>query len=129
MFNLDGDTFLHSRMDCLNVINEEYLKNFILQYEGTDITDYVFNINSMASSIPSRVKTSYAEKYLRKEEYGQAVDYTNTCCKTASANWNQNIFYQWKFFKDFHRNTCLTCCNVQIIKWMDKSIAFFGCEF
>ncbi len=110
IFNLDGDTFLYSRMDHLDVINEEYLKNFILQYEGTDITDYVFNINSMASSIPSRVKTSYAEKYLRKEEYGQAVDYTNTPCKTAHHIWNVLGLDMYQIWID-------TCRSININPW------------
>lgn len=110
MFNLDGDTFYHSRMDHLDAINEDYLRKFILQYEGTDITDYVFNINSMASSIPSRVTTAYADKYLRKEEYGQPVDYTDTCCKTAHHIWNVLGLDMYQIWID-------TCRSIHINPW------------
>ncbi len=88
MINQDNNTFYCSRKLHLDAINEEYLKQHILQYAGTDITDYVFDVAGGVSAVPSRVKTTYMDKYLRKEEYGQPVDYSNTPCKTAYHIWN-----------------------------------------
>ncbi len=88
MLNMDSNTFLWSRLELLDRINEGYLKSVMLQYEGTDVTDYVFNINDTLSAIPCKTKTSYADKYLRKEENGQPVDYSGTICKAAYHIWN-----------------------------------------
>lgn len=83
MFDLDGDHFYHSRVNHIELIDEEYLKKVMRQYKDTDITDFVLSINGCLSSVPSKVKTSIAEKYLRKEEIGKKVDYSESCAKTA----------------------------------------------
>lgn len=88
MINQDDNTFYVTRKNHLDAINEDYLRQCILQYEGTDVTDYVFNISHEASAIPSRTRTCYAEKYLRTEENGLPVDYTKNACKTAYHIWN-----------------------------------------
>ena len=88
MLNMDANTFIYSRNNMLDIISEDYLKSVMLQYEGTDVTDYVFNVNDTLSAIPCKTKTSYADKYLRKEENGQPVDYTDTCAKAAYHIWN-----------------------------------------
>ncbi len=56
----------------------EIAKEYIAQYAGTQVTDYLINVNSMNSSFPSKYLTSYDQKYLQKEENGVAVDYTHT---------------------------------------------------
>ena len=88
MFDLDGDHFYHSRKNHIALVDEEHIKKSILQYKDTDITDFVMSINGALSSTPSKVKTTFMEKYLRKEELGKPVDYTDTCAKTAYHIWN-----------------------------------------
>lgn len=89
MYDLDGDHFYHSRANHLEIINEEYLKSVMRQYKGTQITDFVMSINGVLSSVPSKIKTTYAEKYLKEEEMGVPVNYKDTnCIKTAHHVWN-----------------------------------------
>ncbi|MBO5369559.1 MAG: hypothetical protein J6B23_02645 [Clostridia bacterium] len=88
MFDLDGDHFYHSRVNHIELIDEEYLKKVMFQYKDTDITDFVLSVNGALSSVPSKVKTTIADKYLRKEEIGIKVDYTESCAKTAHHIYN-----------------------------------------
>ena len=80
MYDLDGDHFYHSRANHLEIINEEYLKSVMRQYKGTQITDFVMSINGVLSSVPSKIKTTYAEKYLKEEEMGVPVNYKEVNC-------------------------------------------------
>lgn len=89
MFDLDGTHFYHTRKNYVDCIDENYIKAAVLQYKNTDITDFVMSINGVISSVPSKIKTTLMEKYLKKEEMGQPVDYTeDACCKTAHHIWN-----------------------------------------
>ena len=36
ILNQDSDNFLFTRADCLELINEQYIKNFIYQYKDTN---------------------------------------------------------------------------------------------
>lgn len=56
----------------------EIAKEYIAQYAGTQVTDYLINVNSMNSSFPSKFLTSYDQKYLQKKENGLDVDYTKS---------------------------------------------------
>ena len=52
----------------------------------------------------------------------------NTCCKSASTDWYQDIVYKRKLLNDLHCDGSLTGCNSRIIKRMDEGIAFFLCQ-
>lgn len=98
VLNQDSDNFYMSRKDCLERIDEAYIKSFIYQYKDTLVTDFMMCVNVHISSFPSKVKTFYGDKYLRKEEQGQPVDYSDTCCKTAYHIWyekNLDLFQLW----------------------------------
>ena len=56
----------------------EIAKEYIAQYAGTQVTDYLINVNSMNSSFPSKYLMSYDQKYLQKEENGRPVDHTKS---------------------------------------------------
>ena len=77
-FNEDWYHFFHSRYYGNIKVDEQYLKEFIYQYKGTQITDFSMNVNARVSSFPSRVLDSFSGRYLAKEENGKKVDYTDT---------------------------------------------------
>ena len=62
---------------------EKDLKDFIIQYKNTTITDFLFNINGTVSTAPSSILETWTDKYLAKEENGFKVDYTDTWAKRA----------------------------------------------
>lgn len=98
ILNQDSDNFLITRKDCLDLIDAQYIKDFIYQYKDTLVTDFMMCVNVHISSFPSKVKTFYGDKYLRKEEQGQPVDYSETCCKTAYHIWYEkklDLFQLW----------------------------------
>ena len=74
MLNQDSDNFLFTRAEYLELMNESYLKSFIYQYRDTQVTDFLMCVNVHISAFPSRVKTFYGDKYLRKEEQGMSVE-------------------------------------------------------
>lgn len=98
ILNQDSDNFLITRKACLDLIDAQYIKDFIYQYKDTLVTDFMMCVNVHISSFPSKVKTFYGDKYLRKEEQGQPVDYSETCCKTAYHIWYEkklDLFHLW----------------------------------
>ena len=88
MFNYDSDNFLHTRREIIDTVDAAYLESFIDQYTGTQVTDFLFCVNALLSAYPSKVFTSYADRYHVTQERGQNVDYTNTCCNSAK---NQTV--------------------------------------
>lgn len=80
-FNEDASHFWNTRHAAGIDVTEQVLREFIFQYKGTDITDFVLNINAAVSSSESNVMQSISDKYLMKEENGHAVDYTDTWAK------------------------------------------------
>lgn len=57
-------------------ITEELLYPFIEPYRNSFITDIMFNIFCQYSATDSEVFTTYADKYLQRQENGVRVDYT-----------------------------------------------------
>ncbi len=80
-FNEDWTHFWYTRYESGEPVNEETLKTFIRQYEGTGITDFALNVNGAISSSESKVLETWSDKYEKKEENGVPVDYTNTHAK------------------------------------------------
>ena len=98
ILNQDSDNILFSRADRWELLDEQYIKNIIYQYKGTLVTDLMMCVNVHISAFPSRVKTFYGDKYLRKEEQGQPVDYSNTPCEIAYHIWCEkklDLFQLW----------------------------------
>jgi len=78
MLNIDDTHFLHSRTVKNIEVNEAEIRRFVRQYEGTQVTDLIFSIAGRIICYPSKVGTSWIDKYLQKEENGRPVDYSNT---------------------------------------------------
>ncbi len=69
---------------------------------------------------PGRFNTDYFD--IRIKHLCQSG---NTCCESASSNRNKNIIDCRKLLDYLHCNTSLSCCYIQIIEWVDKSISVF----
>ena len=122
VLNQDSDNFYLSRKDCLERIDEQYIKRFIYQYKDTLVTDFMMCVNVHISSFPSKIKTFYGDKYLRKEEQGQPVDYSDTCCKTAYHIWyekNLDLFQLW----------IDACRESEITPWLSFRMNDAHCHF
>lgn len=122
ILNQDSDNFLFTRADRLDLIDRQYIKNYIYQYQGTQVTDLMMCVNVHISAFPSRVKTFYGDKYLRKEEQGVPVDYTNTCCKTA-----YHIWYEKKL--DLFQLWIEACRESGITPWLSFRMNDAHCHF
>lgn len=122
ILNQDSDNFLFTRKDCLDLIDAQYIKDFIYQYEDTLVTDFVMCVNVHISSFPSKVKTFYGDKYLRKEEQGQSVDYSETCCKTAHHIWHEKKLDLFQLWID-------ACRESQITPWLSFRMNDAHCHF
>lgn len=77
-FNEDWMHHIWTRNEAGVEITEESLREFIYQYKGSQITDFVMNINGTVSTADSKVFETFADKYLATEENGIPVDYKNT---------------------------------------------------
>ena len=78
MINIDDTHFLYSRTAKQIEVNEAELRRFVSQYKDTQATDLIFSIAGRITCYPSKVATSWIDKYLQKEENGQPVDYSGT---------------------------------------------------
>ena len=78
MINIDDTHFLYSRTAKNIEVNEAELRRFVHQYKPTQATDLIFSIAGRIVCYPSKVGTSWVDKYLQKEENGLPVDYSNT---------------------------------------------------
>ena len=83
MFNEDWMHYIWSRYTRKTDITEEVLREFIYQYKGTHITDFTLNVNGTVSTVPSKIKQDFCDKYLATEENGIKVDYRNTHAQKA----------------------------------------------
>ena len=76
--NIDWIFFWRSRFDDKEIVDEKYLREYILQYKDTSVTDLIFNVNGTTSSTPTAFLDSWTDKYLKTTENGEFVDYKNT---------------------------------------------------
>lgn len=77
-FNEDWEHFWHTRYERGIKVNEEVLREFVFQYKDTSITDFSLNINGSTSSVPTKYMDTWGAKYLKKQENGETVDYSDT---------------------------------------------------
>ena len=73
VINQDAASIVKS---CMGVTKDDMI-NFVKQFEGTHVTDYILNVNSTIVLFPSETWTDYSEKYYQKTENGVAVDYSS----------------------------------------------------
>ena len=77
-FNEDWEHFWKTRYKKGIEVNKQVLRDFILKYKDTSVTDFSLNVNATTSSTPTKFMDTWGTKYLKKEENGEAVDYSNT---------------------------------------------------
>lgn len=77
MLNEDCSHFLSSRSNIIETVDLDYLNTFIDQYANTNVTDFLMNIFSTLSYVPSEMVQFVGEKYFLKKEMDTPVDYTN----------------------------------------------------
>ena len=84
MVNQDCTEFFVTRLNHLDMVDEEYLKSFAYQYKDTHVTDFLIDVGGgVGSSIyKSEVSTSASSKYHRTEEFGKSVDYKDSIVKS-----------------------------------------------
>ncbi len=82
-YNEDWMHFIWTRYNAGIEITEENLKEYVYSFKGTQITDFIMNVNGSVSNADSKVFETFAQKYLVKEENGIKVDYTETFAKLA----------------------------------------------
>ncbi len=78
MLNIDDTHFAHSRWKKGIRPGRAELEAFVAQYEGTQVTDLMLDVAGRIAGFPSRIKESWVDKYLQKQEQGQPVDYADT---------------------------------------------------
>ncbi len=83
MFNEDWIHFLMTRYEQNIDVDEAVLKEFIYQYKGTQVTDFVMNVNGTVSTYPSKTRENFCDKYMATKENGVSVNYKNTFAKKA----------------------------------------------
>ncbi len=78
MLNHDCDSLMHSigGLEDMTTVTPQDIIDLAMQYEGTQVTDFMINVNSELATYPSKIWTSYLDKYYQKEENGIAVDYS-----------------------------------------------------
>lgn len=59
MFNEDWIHFLMTRYEQNIDVDEAVLKEFIYQYKGTQVTDFVMNVNGTVSTYPSKTRENF----------------------------------------------------------------------
>ncbi len=94
IFNLDGDNFYHTRKNMSDKIDEKCLKDYILQYKNTDVTDFMLCVCGMMSSYPSETKTFYGDRYKNGE-----VGHDNVC-RVFHEVWTEKGFDVFKIWID-----------------------------
>ncbi len=75
--------FIESRHRLGISPDREEIQKFLLQYKGSQVTDFIFNLNASLSYTPSKILQTCFDKYLQKEENGVPVDYTASYLETA----------------------------------------------
>ena len=77
-YNEDWIHFLMTRYAAGICVDEQYIKDFIYEFKGTQVTDFVMNLNGTVSTSPSEILDTFAKKYTVTEENGVKVDYRDT---------------------------------------------------
>ena len=75
MLNEDDTHFFYTR-DSFAHLGEGEIRDFIRQYEGTQIGDFLLCCAGRIASYPSAVREDFLDKYDQKAENGLPVEYT-----------------------------------------------------
>jgi len=75
MFNEDNNHFIFSRKSAGERVTKTELEAFILQYQGTQITDFLFNVNCRTSAVPSTVLDSVIDMYENARRAGRLEEH------------------------------------------------------
>ena len=101
IFNEDGDHYYALRFnDMAEHITADELRDYIDGMADTDVTDFFCNVGQLLSSFPSKVKTSYADKFLLTEEAGKPCDWHGTTLEVAYNIWYKNHLDQFQIWCD-----------------------------
>ncbi len=82
-YNEDWIHFIQTRYRGGIPASKEALREYIYSLKGTQITDFVMNVNGTVSTAPSDIFETFADRYLLKEENGDKVDYSDSFAKYA----------------------------------------------
>jgi len=82
-YNEDWIHFLQTRYRAGVSASKEALREYIYSLKGTQITDFVMNVNGTVSTAPSDIFETFADRYLLKVENGDQVDYSESFAKYA----------------------------------------------
>ncbi len=82
-YNEDWMHFLWTRYNAGIEVTEEVLKDYIYSFKGTQVTDFMMNLNNTISTADSTVLETFADKYLATQENGIPVNYKDTFAATA----------------------------------------------
>jgi hypothetical protein len=78
VFNEDCTHFWRVRANSWGVeIDRAEIENFIKQYAGTNITDFMLNCASRLVTYPSKINQTLMSKHIQKKENGKDVDYSD----------------------------------------------------
>ena len=77
-YNEDWIQFVWVRYNAGIEVTEPVLKKYIYSLKDTQITDFVMNVNGTVSMSDSKVRETFADKFLATEDNGMPVDYKNT---------------------------------------------------
>ena len=78
ILNEDFMHFIMTRHKCGIDVTREVIESFIDQYTGSQVTDFVLNLNASLSYCPSDVLQTSFNKFKQKQENGLPVDYSDT---------------------------------------------------
>ncbi len=86
IINQDDSCLYHyiGRVLDTNPPTAEDFEKFPLQYKDSGVTDYFICLNGAVAVYPSKVMTSYIDKYHQRLENGMAVDYTGNIAASAA---------------------------------------------
>jgi len=82
-YNEDWIHFMQTRYRAGVPASKEVLHEYIYSLKGTQITDFVMNVNGTVSAAQSEIFETFADRYLLTEENGDKVDYSDTFAKYA----------------------------------------------
>lgn len=82
-YNEDWIHFIWTRYRGGIPASEEALREYIYSFKGTQVTDFVMNVNATVSTAETDIFETFSDRYLLKEEHGDKVDYSDTFAKYA----------------------------------------------
>ena len=81
MFNEDPNHHIGEMREARKYMGEDFRitedmeRDFVYQYKGTQLSDYLINVNFMCSAYPSKTRDSYAYRRGKKVQNGVEIDY------------------------------------------------------